>query len=74
MTTVEHFDANPSGPGPAGSEHPNRDRAHLALLILVAIIAFVIGLMLGRTTVEPSGNSRAGWPKPEMPRPREIVP
>ena len=48
------------------------DRLRYFAYVLVALVAFLTGVMLGQLVGPRERGSRADWPEPAMPRPREI--
>ena len=50
-----------------------KDRLRYFAYVLVALVALLTGLVLGQLVGPPERGSRADWPEPAMPRPREIV-
>ena len=49
------------------------DRLRDGAYVLVAVIAFLIGLILGTLSGPPTGGSRVGWPPPPS-NPRSLNP
>jgi hypothetical protein len=50
------------------------DLDHLFMYVLVALAAFIAGLILGGAGNPPPHGSRIDWPKPSETRPRQILP
>jgi len=49
------------------------DRLMVGSYLLVAVVAFLIGLILGSLSGPPNGGSRVGWPPPPS-NPRSLNP
>ena len=49
-----------------------KDRLRYSAYVLVALVALLTGVVLGQLISPPGRGSRANWPEPAMPRPREI--
>jgi hypothetical protein len=49
-----------------------KDRLRYSAYVLVAFVALLTGVVLGQLIGPPERGSRANWPEPAMPRPREI--
>ena len=56
---------------PSPSLQKNPDRARLTAYVLVAVAAFLAGLIIGVATGSGTGGSRADWPPPN---PRALSP
>lgn len=54
---------------------PQREPGRLSVgaYVLVAVVAFLIGMILGVLSGPPPGGSRAGWPPPPT-NPRSLNP
>ena len=60
--------------GPTYRDRGDSDRPQVAAYYIIAIVALVVGMMIGSLGRGTSGGSRIDWPKPSVPHPRSISP
>ena len=58
-----------------GARTGNR-RARSVAYVVIAIVSFIAGVMVGQLAGPPRGDSRVGWPTPDSvrPHPRSLQP